>query len=170
MGATVEDAQHAVAAETGDEMVDERDRPAVGLVASVETFLAGGQGFAAQHRQADEVEAEAGIGGIVEKMHLLGEEPHEGGVVAGGLAGLHPDAPDDTVGAEDAGLEQPSALAALLQRRQGGAEDETESSEEVLAARHRFGEAAFHHAGRHRPAGGEAGVFAAGQAAEPRRQ
>ncbi len=74
MRGAVEEAQHVGAAEAGDEMVDEGGGLALGLAAAVDEHLAGAEHLGARHGEAHQVEAEAGIGRIIEQVHPLGEE------------------------------------------------------------------------------------------------
>ena len=89
-----------MAAQPGGEAIDEAGEFIVGDCAPFELELERRHDFEHGHGEADKIETEAGIDRIVERVHSLGEQPHQQRHVARGQAGFDAETPDEAVGAE----------------------------------------------------------------------
>jgi hypothetical protein len=87
--------------------------------AAIEAGLERGECFGCKQRQADEIEAEAGVDRIGKTVETFAEQAEHNGGIAHRPAGLDQDAAHGSIGAKEAGLEQASAFSALAEARAG---------------------------------------------------
>ena len=160
----------AALAKAGDKPIDEIGNLISLACRRIEIALRGLQGIACHDRQADEIEAEARIERIGERIEPFAIETQHGGGIEARAAKLHADAPHRTIGTEKAHLEGSPPFAAPLQHAHRLGDKAGKRRLDILGSSDRLGETTFDDAIRHGPARHDARILLARNAPQPRQQ
>ena len=107
---------HAAAADARGDAVDQRGQFVIVVHIGVEIALLLHHDFAAAGGQANQIEAETGIERIAQCIEPLAEQPVDHRSPGDGLSGIHRNRAHRAVGAEEARLQPPRALALFFHR------------------------------------------------------
>ena len=160
------EAQHAVAAEAGDQPVDQIGHRLLLDGAAVETVLGRVERLAERHGELDRIEAEAGIERIGQRLDALAIEPEQRLGIARGAAGLDGETAHRAIAAEEAEFEDAPALATRFQHTRRLPDQSDDNAFEACGIGEGLGEMALDHAIGRRAQRRDAAILVAEDAPE----